>query len=128
MLVFNIQLRSNKTSLDRGISAVTTALFFRNVETKNFTSLQLGQKDVSSQSIFKYYAVLSLRGRVGKAYNSRAIKASTESGKPAISWVYYIIESRNNLICKGGLKLHRYSSAKRKNNFVFNGEPCLKVP
>jgi hypothetical protein len=71
---------------------------------------------------------LKLKRKVGKAYNSRAIKASTESGKPAISWVHYIIESRNNLICKGGLKLHRYSSAKRKNNFVFNGESCLKVP
>jgi hypothetical protein len=85
-------------------------------------SLQLGYKDVCSQTIFKYHAVLSLRVRVAKAYNSRVIKTSTESGKPAISWVYYIIESRNNLICKGGLKLHRYTSAKRKNNFIFVGK------
>ncbi len=91
MLVFDIQLRSNKTSFNRRISAITTALFFRNVETKNFMSLHLGQKGVCPQSICKYYGVLSLRGRVVKTYNSRAIKASTESGKPAISWVYYLI-------------------------------------
>lgn len=74
MLVFNIKLRSNKTSLNRRISAITTALFFRNVETKNLMSLYLGQKVYVQESIFKYYAVLSLRGRMVKTLQLKSNK------------------------------------------------------
>jgi hypothetical protein len=43
MLVFNIKLRSNKASMNSGISAAPTALFIRNVETIKFMSLLAGQ-------------------------------------------------------------------------------------
>jgi len=46
MLVFNIKLRSNETRITSRISAATTALFIRNVETRKFTSLSVGQKGV----------------------------------------------------------------------------------
>jgi hypothetical protein len=35
-----------------------------------------------------------------KTYNSRAIKASTESGKPVISWVYYLFRVKTTSFVK----------------------------
>lgn len=46
MLVFNIKLRSNKSSINSRISAANADLFIRSVETRKFTSLQAGQKGV----------------------------------------------------------------------------------
>ncbi len=66
MLVFNIKLRSSKTRINSRISAVNTALLIRNVETRKFASLLVGQKGVCPRTLLKYYAVLSLRGRVEK--------------------------------------------------------------
>ncbi|GEM_PF-1800947 len=66
MLVFNIKLRSYKIRINSRISAATTALFIRNVETRKFASLLAGQRAYPYRTLLKYYAVLSLRGRVEK--------------------------------------------------------------
>lgn len=47
MLVFDIKLRSDQTRIKSRISAATTALFIRNVETREFASLLAGQKGIS---------------------------------------------------------------------------------
>ncbi|MBD2294136.1 hypothetical protein H6G06_11705 [Anabaena sphaerica FACHB-251] len=46
MIVFNIKLRSHKTSTKVRTSAAATALFIRNVETEKFMSLSARQKGV----------------------------------------------------------------------------------
>ncbi len=46
MIVFNMKLRTHKTSTNRRTSAAVAALFIRNVEARKFMSLLAGQKGV----------------------------------------------------------------------------------
>jgi len=64
MLVFNIKLRSNKTSFNRRISAITTALFFRNVETK-FDVSTSGTKGVCPREHIQILCRLKLKRKNG---------------------------------------------------------------
>ncbi len=65
MLVFNIQLRNNKTSLSRRTTTAATALFIRNVEAKKWCLYWQDKRVYVRKTINKYYAILSLRRRVG---------------------------------------------------------------
>jgi hypothetical protein len=66
MLVFNMKLLGNKTSINSRTSPAATALFLGNVETRKFTSFAGGTIRVYvRKSECKYNAVLSLRGYVG---------------------------------------------------------------
>ncbi|BAZ80787.1 hypothetical protein SR1949_48150 [Sphaerospermopsis reniformis] len=46
MIVFNMKLRSHKTSTKVRTSPAATALLIRNVETRKFVSLSAGHKGV----------------------------------------------------------------------------------
>lgn len=103
MLVFNIKLRSSKTRINSRISAVTTALLIRNVETRKFTSLLAGQKGLCPYDSIEILCCPKLERRSRENSTcSLARKASTESEKPAIFWVYDLFAVEPNPICKGG--------------------------
>jgi hypothetical protein len=58
MLVFNIKLRSNTTSINSRACTAIRTLLIRSVETRNFRSLQTGQKGVYLEKPIK---ILSCR-------------------------------------------------------------------
>ncbi|MBI1243080.1 MAG: hypothetical protein GC195_16675 [Nostoc sp. RI_552] len=79
MLVFNIKLRSNKSSPNSCISIADAALLIRNVETRKSRSLQAGQRCMSVRAYSNTMLSSAGESEWGKPNNSRAIKSSTKS-------------------------------------------------